>query len=208
MAKKPSLNAAYDLSGPDSVRELYAAWADTYDQGFAKEKGYTLHHKVAEHFAMAGGAGPVLDVGAGTGLVGEALAAHGLSPVDGTDISEEMLEAARAKGSYRRCFTGDITQALPLDDDSYGGIVSAGTFTLGHLGPEPLRELIRITAPGGVLAITVNAEHWDAAGFAAEFERLAPAISGLHRAEVAIYAEGATHDHAEDRGFIVTFRAR
>lgn len=208
MAKTPGLDAAYDLSGPESVRELYAAWADTYDTAFADERGYDLHRKIARYFVGAGGRSPVLDVGAGTGLVGEVLTAQGVRPVDGTDISEEMLAVARAKGCYRRCFSSDITEPLPLADDSYAGIVSAGTFTLGHLGPEPLEELLRITQPGGVLAITVNAEHWEAARFGAAFEKLAPLIDGLHRARVAIYAEGAAHDHAADLGYIVTFRAR
>ncbi|MEM1374008.1 MAG: class I SAM-dependent methyltransferase [Pseudomonadota bacterium] len=208
MAKKPGLDAAYDLSGPASVRELYGAWAETYDQSFAKERGYTLHREVAEHFVRAGGGGPILDVGAGTGLVGVALAAQGAGPVDGTDISEEMLAVARAKGCYRRCFAGDVTGSLPMADNSYAGIISAGTFTLGHLGPQPLRELLRLTRPGGLLAITVNAEHWTAAGFAEEFDSIAPLIEALERAEVAIYAQDATHDHAADRGFIVTFRAR
>ena len=206
MAKDPDLNAAYGLDGTDSVKQLYANWAETYDAAFAKTQGYDLHRQVAAHFAAAGGQGPVLDVGAGTGLVGEALAALGISDVDGTDLSPEMLGVARAKGCYGLCFTADITQPLDVPDDTYGGIISAGTFTLGHLGPEPLAELIRITRPGGLFAITVNAAHWQAAGFGPAFEALGDLIEDLKKAYVAIYTSGADHDHADDRGFVVTFR--
>ncbi|MEL6688804.1 MAG: class I SAM-dependent methyltransferase [Pseudomonadota bacterium] len=206
MSKDPDLDAAYGLSGPQSVKELYASWAETYDASFAASQGYDLHRQVAAHFVRAGGRGPVLDVGAGTGLVGEALAALGIKDIEGTDLSPEMLAVAEAKGCYSRCFAADITQPLDIPNDTYAGVTSAGTFTLGHLGPAPLEELIRITRPDGLFAITVNAAHWEAAEFQAAFVALGDKIKDLQKAEVGIYAAGAEHDHAGDRGFVVTFR--
>lgn len=205
MSKDPDLNAAYDLKGTESIKKLYAAWAESYDTDFALARGYNFHRHVAAKFVEAGGTGPILDVGAGTGLVGEALAELGVTNIEGTDLSTEMLAVAEAKGCYARCFTGDITQPLPIADDTYGGVISAGTFTLGHLGPEPLSELVRITKPGGVFAITVNASHWEAAGFASALDKLSDQIAGLKKTEVAIYSASADHDHARDRGYIVTF---
>ena len=206
MSKDPDLNAAYDLKGTDSIKELYASWAESYDTGFAAARGYNFHLHVAAGFVEAGGTGPVLDVGAGTGLVGEALTELGVTNIDGTDLSAEMLAVAETKGCYARCFTADITKPLHIADDTYSGVISAGTFTLGHLGPEPLPELVRITKPGGVFAITVNASHWEAAGFAPALDELGDQISDLRKTEVAIYAASADHDHARDRGYIVTFR--
>ncbi|MEO1795457.1 MAG: methyltransferase domain-containing protein [Pseudomonadota bacterium] len=207
MPKKPGLDAAYALGGADDVKALYADWAQTYDSGFVAALGYQLHQAVGEAYAAAGGRGPVLDVGAGTGLVGEVLAAAGIGPVEGTDISAEMLAAADAKGVYARTFVADVTTRLPIEDNHYAGVVSAGTFTLGHLGPAPLAELVRITAPGGLFAIAVNAAHYEAAGFGAFLSGdLAGAITDLSLSAVRIYAEGATHDHADDGGLILTFR--
>ncbi len=207
-ASKPDLEGAYALNGADDVRRLYADWAGTYDSGFATARGYQLPALVAAGYAEGGGKGSVLDVGAGTGLVGEALAAQGVGPIEGTDLSAEMLAVAQSKGVYGRTFTSDLMQPLPIEDNTYQGITSAGTFTLGHLGPEPLSELIRITAPGGLFALSINAEHWNAAGFGTAFERLAAQVADLTRAPIPIYTKDVDHEHAADLGYLVRFRVR
>ncbi|MEM6895782.1 MAG: methyltransferase domain-containing protein [Pseudomonadota bacterium] len=208
MAKKPGLEAAYALKSTEDVKELYAAWAGSYDSDFAVQNDYDLHHQVARGYAARGGVGPVLDVGAGTGLVGVALAALGVGTIHGTDISGEMLAQADAKGCYARVFVSDITRPLTdIADGTYAGIVSAGVFTLGHLGPEPIGELIRITQTGGLLALAVNATHWEAAGFEDAFAALGAQVTDLTRTPVSIYTEAATHDHAGDQSMLVTFRA-
>ncbi|SFP90089.1 hypothetical protein [Tranquillimonas alkanivorans] len=74
MADKPGLDAAYALHSPDDSRRLYADWAETYDTEFAKATGFQVPTEVARVFRESGGEGPVLDIGAGTGAVGEALA--------------------------------------------------------------------------------------------------------------------------------------
>lgn len=203
---KPGLDAAYALKTPDDNRRLYAGWAETYDRGFVAEMDYQLPMRAAEAFARAGGAGPVLDIGAGTGLVGARLAELGLGPVDGTDISPEMLDIARAKGCYRALFVSDVTAPLDIATGTYRGIVSAGTFTLGHVGPDSLDELLRIAARGAQFAITVNGEHFEAAGFAAKFADLEGRISGLTLESVRYYGDGAEGDHAADEGRIALFR--
>lgn len=99
MAEKPDkLDDAYALKTPEDSRRLYADWAASYDAEFAEATGYRLPEAVAAAFAALGGGGPVLDVGAGTGLVAERLSLRGLGPIDGTDISHEMLNVASAKG--------------------------------------------------------------------------------------------------------------
>lgn len=66
----PDLEKAYALQTPDDNRKLYADWADSYDSGFAREMDYRLPRMVALILAeIYQGAGPVLDLGAGTGLM-------------------------------------------------------------------------------------------------------------------------------------------
>jgi hypothetical protein len=43
----------------------------------------------------------------------------------------------------------------------YGGAVSTGTFTIAHVGPEALDEVLRVVRPGGLVGISVNAQHWE-----------------------------------------------
>lgn len=207
--KTPGLESAYALRGPEDSRRLYAEWADTYDSGFVREMGYRLPAEVARAYhALAGesgAAGAVLDLGAGTGLVGEALAALGVGPLEGTDISAEMLAQAEAKGVYARLFEGDLTARLPVADAAYAGAVSAGTFTNGHVGPEALGEVLRVVRPGGWIAISVNERHWTAMGFGLALERLAPRIAERRESDVPIY-DGGHGPHAQDRSVILGLR--
>ena len=149
----PDLDSAYALQTPDDNRKLYADWAETYDSGFAARMAYRLPALVAGAFV---GEGPVLDVGAGTGLLGQALAARGVGPIDGIDISEPMLEVARGKAVYRDLMLADLTQPLALPFAAYRGVVSSGTFTHGHVGPEAIAALLGIAASGAAFVLSVN----------------------------------------------------
>lgn len=203
---KHDLDGAYALKTPgDSVR-YYRDWATKYDADFAEAMEYRSPSVIAGAYAAMGGAGPVLDVGAGTGLVGEALARAGIGPIDGIDISAEMLAVAAQKSAYRDTVTADLTQPLPLADAAYAGCISAGTFTTGHVGPEALAELLRITRLGGCFAVTVHSAFYETAGFAAFFEGLAGRIADFRTEPFRIYGEGAAGDHGSDIGWIVTFR--
>ena len=202
----PGLDAAYSLKTADDSRRLYARWAGTYDDGFAGAMDYRLPAEVARAFSEAGGKGPVLDIGAGTGLLGAHLAGLGIDPIDGTDISPEMLEAAARKGHYRRLFEGDVTARLDVASGTYAGIVSSGTFTCGHVGPEAITELLRIAAPGALFVLSINAAHWAPAGFADRFEALDGAIVDLELPKVAIYGPKADPAHRGDQALLATFR--
>lgn len=204
--EKPDLSAAYALKTPEDSVRLYRDWAGTYDADFAAAMDYRLPEVTAAAFAEAGGAGPVLDVGAGTGLLGVALAGRGIGPVDGLDISSEMLDAARAKGVYRDLMLADLTQALPVAAGSYAGITSSGTFTHGHVGPEALDGLLAAAAPGGLFSLSIKQEVFDAQGFAAKFAALGPALAGLSLHEAEVYGPGTAPDHAGHRALIALFR--
>ena len=167
---------------------------------------YRSPAEVARVFAALGGTGPVLDVGAGTGLVGQALAEAGIGPVDGLDISAEMLARAAEKQVYRSTITADLTQVLPLPDSAYSGCISAGTFTTGHVGPEAFGELLRVTRPGAVFAVTVHSAFYKAAGFLQPGSRRSATgspSSGPRRSTST--APGADGDHSGDQGWIVSF---
>ena len=126
MKKKPSLQNAYNLKSPDDNVELYSAWAATYDNDFIENMQYKLHFAVAEEFFSNGGCGLILDVGAGTGALAQALLLKGKFSIDATDISKEMLKVAVSKKIYKCCFVSDLTKRIPVDDSFYDGVVSSG----------------------------------------------------------------------------------
>lgn len=204
----PGLSDAYALSTPEDSRRLYADWAGTYDHDFAAGQDYLLPAQTAKAFAAAGGEGPVLDAGAGTGLCGQALRALGIEPVDATDISAAMLAEALRKDAYRDVIEADLMEGIPVPRGSYRGVVSSGTFTHGHLGPEVLPALLRVAMPGAWFALSVNAKFYEKAGFAGAFDRLRRGqwIKNLSLPEVPIYGPGAAGAHKNDTALIAVFQ--
>jgi SAM-dependent methyltransferase len=200
----PDLETAYAIDGPEGARKLYADWAETYDDGFGTTYGYVAPREVARIYRALGADAPVLDVGAGTGLV----AAHlGGLVADALDISPEMLAVAAGKGLYRATIEADLTRVLPLPDGAYGGVISAGTFTHGHVGPEALPELLRVAARDALFVCGTKPDVFDQMGFGSALAGLQASgrITPLRFFDIPIY-EGADHPHAADRGLVMTFR--
>jgi len=119
---------------------------------------YRAPQAVAECCAKISGTTPVLDLDAGTGLLTVALVQQGIELVDGTDISPQMLVETEKKNVYQRLFEGDLTQRLEVDEGGYAGVVSSGTFTHGHVGPDALEEVLRCMASGAWAVLSVNAK--------------------------------------------------
>ena len=161
------LGAVYEAKGRAEVAALYDTWSTTYDAEMAAA-GYR-HPSIALALLarhLPRGVAPLLDAGAGTGLVGDWLGIIGYPHVEALDISEGMLAVAAAKGQYKTLHKLALGGPLPFADGHFAGVISTGVFTTGHVGAEALPELVRITAPGGMLVVTVKMPVWDD-GFAA-----------------------------------------
>ena len=211
---KISVDDAYALETPEDNVDLYKAWAKTYDKEFAEAEGYVLYLHVANELLKRQSqiAGNVLDVGCGTGLVGTAIRSGGVAVVDGIDISIEMLAEASMKTTeggdpvYRSLIPADLTRETSVDNNYYGALVSAGTFTHGHLGPGALNEVWRIAAPGALAVIGVRTTHYDALGFEHKFA--ADVAEGIitqpEIVTVNVYGERARSvKHAGDKTHII-----
>jgi predicted TPR repeat methyltransferase len=190
--KTSQLNAVYAANAPEEVARAYDAWAATYDADMAKA-GYR-HPAIglallARHLPR--GSAPVLDAGAGTGLVGEWLGLIGYPQVEALDLSEGMLAVARSKNIYSALHQAALGSPLPFPDNHFAAVISTGVFTTGHVGAEGLDELIRATHPGGVIVLTVKDAVWEA-GFAARIAELAAngAISILEETEPYVSMPG------------------
>ena len=206
MKRKLSLESAYDLKSLSDNIELYSIWAETYDSGFIDKMRYKLHFSVANEFVFNGGMGLILDVGAGTGALAEALLQKRKFIVEATDISAEMLEIAKSKNIYTRSFLSDLTKEIPVDDNAYDGVVSSGTFTHGHVGPGAMRELVRVTKQGGLITISVNEEHWKALDFESEVKRLSQSTRDYALKKVSIYGDQSLHNHKDDKAIILSIK--
>ena len=203
----PDLDKAYSLKTPDDNIALYENWASTYDQDFAERMDYQLPRHVADYFKQHGTMnGAVLDVGAGTGLLADCLSAQPDLIIDAIDISAAMLDVASSKGFYRNTIVADLTKPLAIENDTYEAIISSGTFTHGHVGPDVLDELLRICKKGALFVLSINAQHFVSHGFASKFEQLNTMIDDFALYTVSIYGACEDHDHQSDEGHIAVFK--
>ena len=167
------LDKAYSVKTPEDSRRLYAEWASTYNETFIKANDYVYPRTIAQKFdnlVSKSEIQTVVDIGCGTGAVGSYLA--NLRPnlkITGFDISLEMLaEAAKLRridGSpvYDDLIEVDLTADFPKK--SFDAMISAGTFTHGHLGPQTLTSLIPLVRVNGWFVIGINAQHFELRGF-------------------------------------------
>lgn len=125
----------------------------------------------------------VLDVGAGTGLVGELLVRGGVKGMVGVDA----LPAARAAcmrdrpGVYTSYLVGDLAAddsdelSAGLHEHRPGGLVSAGAFGGTHAPPAALVNALALLPPTAPVVLTID-ERWmetsDRHGFGCAVERL------------------------------------
>ena len=218
-AGKFSVDDAYAIKTPaDSVR-LYGEWADSYDLDFVDNKAYVAHLRVAELLLRQRSRinGVVLDVGCGTGVVGASLRAGGIEVIDGIDISRPMLAEARNKKTkqglpvYRNLLAADLTQRLEIPDNQYAGLISAGTFTHGHLGPDSLDELWRIAASGARCAIGIRSTHFVSMDFGEKLsvDVAEGRITKPEIVEINMYsAQTPNLEHANDKALVVLCQIR
>lgn len=97
----------------------------------------------------------ILDVGCGTGHMGNLLLQHGYNNLDGHDGSEQMLEIAKHKRVYQNLYCEIFVPGKNsnIPSESYDGVVTVGTFVPGHLNSEHVPEILRILKKGGRLVI-------------------------------------------------------
>jgi SAM-dependent methyltransferase len=99
----------------------------------------------------------VLEAGCGTGYLSHFLQTERGWPVVPLDLSGEGLRYARALG-VDRAVQGDIG-ALPFADSAFDLVLSLDVIVHFPRGQEhiPMRELARVTRPGGLIVLRVSA---------------------------------------------------
>jgi len=141
----------------DELRENYDKWADTYDVNVGDVWG-TVPLAAADLLAeyIDDKQDIILDVGAGTGLVGVALARLGFEQLIGIDISPAMLTKAAKRGIYRSLVCCSIGDESFMNLEKASGIIATGVFAENHAGPAELSTLQESLKPEGVLVFTVR----------------------------------------------------
>ena len=161
--------AARDIG---ELATYYDAWAADYDRQIAEEMGYRGPSEAAALLSrVLPKTAAVLDVGAGTGLVGLALRALGYRDLTAVDVSASMLRVAQRKCVYRALHVANIDKGLPWEQATFDAVVGVGVYTAGHASARSLAELARVVRPAGYICISLRADA-SATGYLEEIGRL------------------------------------
>jgi predicted TPR repeat methyltransferase len=138
------------------ITQLYTLQAERWGQVAEAAGGYQGHRLVGDALTQLNvlPADTILDVGCGTGLVGELLRPQ-VRQLIGIDLSEPMLAQAREKNVYDGLHRGDLLEYLISHPQSCDIVVSAAT--LIHFGElnAVLEAVARCLRPRGLFVFTV-----------------------------------------------------
>jgi len=149
----------YGARDHDELRTEYDRIASAYDAELVDGMGYRSPAAVtAVAQRLLARDERILDVGAGTGLLGVALAEAGFTRLDALDLSAGMLAEAARKSVYGELHEARLGDELALGSAAYDSVVASGVLTTGHAPAESLDELVRITRAGGHVIFTLRAD--------------------------------------------------
>jgi predicted TPR repeat methyltransferase len=138
--------------------------------------------RTVARLGLEAGSMTVLDVGAGTGLVGELLRCGGVGRMVGVDALPVGRTACRRDrpGVYDGYVVGDLASGdselcTALHEYAFEGLVSAGAFGGTHAPPVALVNALALLPAGAPVVLTID-ERWiegsDRDGFGLAVERL------------------------------------
>ncbi|MEW6500410.1 MAG: tetratricopeptide repeat protein, partial [Thermodesulfobacteriota bacterium] len=147
------------------VRKLFDGYAETFEQELVERLGYDaparLRFLVERSLPAGRRFGRLLDLGCGTGLVGEAFRDLAATLV-GVDLSGRMVAVARDKGIYDELEVDEAVAFCRRQERRFDAIVAADVLVyLGELGSF-FAALAAALLPGGLVAFSTERA---AAGF-------------------------------------------
>lgn len=139
----------------NDARVTYDAFADDYDEHLDKGCSYASPGRVAGTVAELKPRGRWLDVGAGTGLLGEALASRNVRiELVGLDVSAAMLAQVKCP-LYVACHRGDVLTRIP-GRERFDGAMASGLMEYVVDVPALVHRLARRLVEGGSLVFTFS----------------------------------------------------
>jgi predicted TPR repeat methyltransferase len=140
------------------VRELFDEFARTFDETLTR-LDYRVPAAIEQALASAWPTLPAapraLDLGCGTGLVGDRLRPH-VARLVGVDLSEAMLAMARDRGVYDELVCADMIAATGAMHCEYDVVVAGDALVyLGELAPVA-GAIAGALRPGGLVVATTE----------------------------------------------------
>ena len=138
----------------------YDSWAKQYEKELLEDYGYCAHiisSKAFSNYELRKSCN-IIDIGCGTGLVGESLKSSGFLNISGLDVSSKMIAIAKKKQIYREFYQKKIENLEGIISKPFEALICVGSFGLGHIGPESLELLVKLVKKNSLIIIFMNAE--------------------------------------------------
>ncbi|HED34791.1 MAG TPA: tetratricopeptide repeat protein [Gammaproteobacteria bacterium] len=163
VVSRHSLNAlegsTTETAPAEYVRELFDNYADDFDSHLVDKLGYhtpemllkAILSSITKHNDLA-----VLDLGCGTGLMGDILHEY-CAHLSGVDLAPKMIDQARNRGIYHELAVGDVLEFMgSRGDASLDLVVAADVFVyIGKLDAL-FCEARRLLSSGGIFSFSVE----------------------------------------------------
>lgn len=167
----------------DALMDCYEKTASEYDEDVEVHRGYIGYKTATEKLVTKlkelefSEDCKILDVGAGTGLVGEELCKRKFTNLDALDASDALLKEADKKGVYKNFFVDVLgpNRRIQFCDDCYDVAIAVGVFTRNHVKAEgAMDEMARVVRPGGLVSFTIREDVMfeEEYGYEAKMEQL------------------------------------
>lgn len=149
----------------EDIQEVFDKWADSYERELFSV-GCVKHKPMVEVFdTTIQEAMPdkpkcevkIMEMGAGTGLLGLELNKKGYTNLDALDTSQKMLDEAKKKGVYTKFICSNLTEKRTpgIQDGEYNALILSGVVALVYIKPLAFHEMMRVVSNGGVICFDV-----------------------------------------------------
>ncbi|MFC1856589.1 class I SAM-dependent DNA methyltransferase [Thermodesulfobacteriota bacterium] len=167
------LQKIFSAKDNQALEKVYDQWAEQYDEhltGFGYQIPAVAAGLLCRHLTPE--TTPILDAGAGTGMMGEILDTLGYQGQVGIDMSEGMLDMAAQRNVYAGIYQMVLGERLDFPNDHFSVCQSVGVFTTGHAPASAFDELVRVVHPDGHILFSLLEEIYEEKGFRNKFDEL------------------------------------
>ena len=146
----------------------YDLWAKTYERDEVDCFGYSipvffvdfLEEKMNSDSCFTKSSS-VIDIAAGTGLIGEELRKRSfVGQIDAVDGSEKMLEVAKKKEIYQNLYFHYLDPKVPMPEEVpsefYDILTCCASLHLGHVAAECIKQMFNCVRVGGLIIFTLK----------------------------------------------------
>ncbi|NEN95811.1 MAG: class I SAM-dependent methyltransferase [Moorea sp. SIO3I7] len=158
---RPWLSGICDSQSTEELKSKYDSWANTYDADI-KEDWSFMPANIAQTLSklLPKKDATILDAGAGTGLVGEALYQKGYTNLIAADLSEKMLAIAKERQVYKALHQCNLEDSQIFSNSvTFDAIIAAGVFAYAHAGVEVLNNLFGLLKEEGIFLLTIREDY-------------------------------------------------